>query len=293
MRPLLFLVAFAASASVAHAQTPLPSQGTVTAVGEVIEVDLEGAAEAPIGARVLTMRTVDVGRREVGVLTGVYRIIRDEWPIVRAIPDPDAEADLPGASRGDRASLAEQGEASELVILSDPEEALLLWDGQPLGTTGDTLTIAPGRYAFSVEKSGFEPQAFEVEVPVGRIRSESISLGQTAGGAELFTRAQARFAACEFSRARDLASEAISAGLQGEQQSEAFALFEAMRRFAPAADRARRMGADTDQICDAGSAMHLFVKGQSTNDDTTKQLACEDMRRALPDDPLVRQTCPS
>lgn len=288
---LLGLVLLAPMAGAPCAQVALPTQGTVTQVGAVIEVDLEGAAEAPIGSRLLTMRTVDIGGREVGVLTGVYRVIRDEWPVVRAVPDTDAEADLPGASRGDRASLDSDGEASELVITSEPADARLLWDGELLGTTGDTLTIAPGTYAFSVEKSGFEPTSFEVDVPEGRIRTESVALGRTAGGSELLASAKAQFAACDFTRARDLSSEAISAGLSGSDQADAFALYEAMRRFAPAADRARRMGADESAVCDAGSAIHLFVKGEAAADETTMRLACEDMRRALPDDPLVRQTC--
>lgn len=291
MRPLLLVLACAAVAPIASAQVPLPTEGTVTVVGDVIEVDLEGAAEAPIGSRLLTMRTVAVGGREVGLLTGVYRVVRDDWPIVRAIPDPDAEPGLPGANRGDRASLDSEGDASELVITSEPADARLLWDGQFLASTGDTLTIAPGTYSFSVEKSGFEPTAFEVEVPVGRIRSESVALGQTAGGSEILNSARAQFAACDFARARDLASEAISVGLSGDDQTDAFALFEAMRRFAPAADRARRMGADATAVCDAGSAMHLFVKSQAAQDETGMRLACEDMRDALPDDPLVRQTC--
>ena len=288
----LFLPLAALLCAAAHAQVALPTQGVVTLVGETIEVDLEGAAEAPIGERLLTFRTVDIGGREVGVLTGVYRVVRDEWPVVRAIVDPDADVSLPGASRDDRVSLSGEQEASELVIQSDPEDARMTWDGHLLGATGDTLTIAPGTYGFTLEKSGFEPTSFDVEVPVGRITSESVALGKSAGGTELYDSAKAQFTACKFGRARDLVSEAIQAGLPGEDQNDAFAMFEAMRRVAPVADRARQQGAEERAICDAGSAMLLYVKAQATGDQTTMSLACTDMRRALPDDPLVRQTCP-
>ena len=291
MKRLLLSLVFLFTGAVS-AQVPLPTEGVVTVVGEIIEVDLEGAAEAPIGERLYTFRTVDIGGREVGVLTGVYRVIRDDWPVIRAIQDPDASVDLPGASRDDRVSLSGDQDASELVIQSDPEGARMTWDEHLLGMTGDTLTIAPGTYGFSLEKSGFEPTSFEVDVPVGRITSESVSLGQTAGGSELYTAAQAQFTACQFDRARDLVSEAISAGLPGEEIDNAFAMFEAMRRVAPVAARARQQGAEERAICDAGSAMLLFVKSQSSGDETAMGLACNDMRRALPDDPLVRQTCP-
>ena len=287
--PLVFSLLLTGTAS---AQVPLPTQGVVTVVGDIIEVDLVGAAEAPIGERLYTFKAVDIGGREIGVLTGVYRVIRDDWPVIRAIVDPDADADLPGASREDRVSLSAEADASELVIQSDPGDARMTWDGHLLGATGDTLTIAPGTYAFSLEKSGFEATSFDVEVPVGRITSESVALGQSAGGSELYTSAKAQFSACQFDRARDLVSEAISAGLPGEDQNDAFAMFEAMRRIAPVAARAAQAGARQDKICDAGSAMLLFVKAQSTGDQTTMDLACTDMRRALPEDPLVRQTCP-
>lgn len=292
MRLLGLLLLGLAASGPALAQVPLPAEGTVTRVGDPIEVDLEGAAEAAIGARVLTMRTVDVGGREVGVLTGVYRVIRVEWPVITASADPEASGGLPGADRGDRAALESPGDPSELAIVSDPAEARILWEGHTLGTTGDTLTIAPGDYTFTFEKSDYEPTTFDFSVPVGQIRQESVSLDQSAGGEALLEAARARFGQCEFERARDLASEAITAGLTGALQPDAFALFESMRQAAPVAERARAMGADADAICAAGSALHLFAKGEAAGNEATMDLACRDLREALPDDPFVRQKCP-
>ena len=292
MRPSsLCVLLLSVLATAPEAQVPLPSEGTVTLVGDQIEVDLEGAAEAALGARLLTMRTVDVGGREVGVLTGVYRVVRVEWPTIRAIPDPDADTGLPGAGRGDRAALETSGDPSELSIVSEPAGARIFWDGHLLGATGDTLTIAPGAYTFTFEKSDFEPTTFEFEVPVGQIRQESVSLDQAAGGGELYQSAQAKFGQCDFARARDLTSEAISSGLSGDLQNEAFVLYEAMRQAAPMAERARAQGASESAVCDAGSALHLYIKGEAAGDRTVIDLACADMKRALPDDPLVRQKC--
>ncbi|OZC03598.1 PEGA domain-containing protein [Rubricoccus marinus] len=292
--PRFALLACAAllAASAAAAQVALPAEGTVTLVGEQIEVDLDGAAEAAIGARLLTTRVVDIGGREVGVLTGVYRVVRVEWPRLRAIPDADASGDLPGADRGDRVALETPGDPSEIIIVSDPADARISWNGHLLGMTGDTLTVAPGPYSFTFERADYEPSTFDFEVPIGQIRQESISLDQAAGGDVLYNSAKAKFAACDFARARDLASEAISAGLSGEEQDEAFILFEAMRQIAPAAERARAQRAKESDVCDAGSALHLFVKAEAAGDGVTRNLACDDLRRALPDDPLVRQKCP-
>ena len=289
-----FLLSCAAAlvASAAAAQVQLPAEGTVTLVGEQIEVDLDGAAEAAIGARVLTTRTVDIGGREVGVLTGVYRVIRVTWPTLRESPDPDASGGLPGANRGDRVTLETPGDASELVIVSDPADARISWNGQLLGTTGDTLTLAPGPYTFTFERADYEPTTFDFEVPVGQIRQESVSLDQAAGGDVLFNSAKAKFSTCDFARARDLASEALSAGLSGADQDDAFILFEAMRQIAPVAERARAQRAKEEDVCAAGSALHLFVKAEASGDGVTRNLACDDLRRALPDDPLVRQKCP-
>lgn len=290
-RTLAGLALALASGVGAVAQVPLPAEGEVVRLGEQIEVDLQGAADASIGARILTLRPVDVGGREVGVLTGVYRVIRVAWPSVRAVPDAVASAGLPGAARGDRAVVETEGEPSELAIVSDPAEARILWDGHLLGMTGDTLTIAPGAYSFMFEKAGYEPMAYDFDVPVGEIRQETVSLSPTVGGDALYQSALARFGQCDFAAARDLASEAISAGLSGDAQTRAFALYEAMRQATPMAERARLQGAPEASVCDAGSALHLFVKGQASGDAETQRLACEDLRRALPDDPLVRSTC--
>ncbi len=276
----------------ASAQVALPAQGTVTLVGEQIEVDLDGAAEAAIGARVLTTRIVDIGGREVGVLTGVYRVVRVDWPRLRATLDPGARGSFPGAGRGDRVALETPGDASEVVIVSDPADARIFWNGHLIGATGDTLTLAPGPYTFTFERADYEPSTFEFEVPVGQIRQETISLDQASGGDVLFASARAMFSECDFARSRDLASEAISAGLAGEDQDAAFALFEAMRQAAPLAERARAQRADEADVCAAGSAIHLFVKAEASGDGVTRNLACDDLRRALPDDPLVRQKCP-
>ncbi|MEL6616521.1 MAG: PEGA domain-containing protein [Bacteroidota bacterium] len=291
-RRILSILALALASGVAVAQVPLPSEGEVIRVGEQIEVDLEGATEAAIGSRILTMRAVDVGGRQVGVLTGVYRVIRVEWPNVRAVLDPERADGLPGASRGDRATVESDGDPSELAIASQPEGARILWDGHLLGMTGDTLVVAPGDYTFAFEKSDYEPAEYPFDVPIGQIRGETVSLDQAAGGDLLYESAKAKFGQCDFEATRTLTSEAIQNGLSGEALSDAFAMMRAMELAAPMAARARAQGAPEASVCDAGSAFHLWAKGERADDPEMQSLACADLRRALPDDPLVRQTCP-
>lgn len=285
------ILALVLASGAAAAQIPLPTEGEVIRVGEQIEVDLEGAAEAAIGSRILTMRPVDIGGRQVGVLTGVYRVIRIEWPNIRAVVDPERAVGLPGASRGDRAALESDGDPSELSITSEPEGARILWDGHLLGMTGDTLTVAPGAYTFAFEKADYEPAEYPFDVPVGQIRRESIVLDQGAGGDLLFESAKAKFGQCDFAAALALTTEAVQNGVGGDVLAEAFTMIKAMELAAPMAARARAQGAPEASVCDAGSAFHLWAKGERANDSETQDLACADLRRALPDDPLVRQTC--
>lgn len=178
------MMVFAACVSLVTAAPTFPQSpisrydGSVAVTGDRITVTLAPNGEAAIGAHVHTFRRVDIGQREVGVLTGVYLIVgTGAGGLAYAVRDPARNETLPGASLQDVVQITSSG-IGELLLLTDPPGARILWNGALIGTTPDTLVLAAGDYALRLEHPGRVPTTYPFVVQRGRIAYEHIRLDE-------------------------------------------------------------------------------------------------------------------
>jgi tetratricopeptide (TPR) repeat protein len=108
----------------------------------------------------------------IGQPTGALRYYRD---YLRRAPDAADFQDVTARVRELEALLGQRG-VQQLTVLSDPENALLLLDGKPVGLAPWTGETWPGKHRVRLEIAGYTPSEDVIELDSLHARDVSFKL---------------------------------------------------------------------------------------------------------------------
>ena len=269
---------------VGDAEATFPLDGEVVSSAPVLRVDLCRATRPALGALVRTYRVLGVGARSAGRLTGVYRIVRVDWPSAEA--EAVAVAALPGASGGDGVVIDDVDDSRlRLEVGPDSAAATVLWRGRPLGTAPLDLTLAPGVYDFEVRPSrgsGLDASTLRIDLRTPQVTSTQITLSPRLPCIAAYRSAEsAFFSRRAFSEARDAATDALARQSDGTcEVGELRLLHQAATMTAELAERREGLAPD------AGSYVHLALKEIAAGRAAAARGAIDALRGLIPNDPL-------
>ena len=168
MRRLLLFLMVAVTTSPAVAQR-LEYDGKIIATGPVVEVQLGDYLDVPRGTVVHSFIPKEVDRREVGILSGVFRVLRTDGSLLHIVPAASA-GDPQNVQVGQPVQIAFTGPPGSVAISSEPSAASLVWRGEVLGTTPLLdLRLAPGSYTCSLVAPGYRTYTLTIDVLAGQV----------------------------------------------------------------------------------------------------------------------------
>jgi hypothetical protein len=266
--------------------------GAIAALEPAGIVQLDDSLAVPRGALVYAFEPVQAGARQVGVLRGTFRVVRAEGLRLEVIPH-DAAA-LTQARVGDRVQVDFTGPPGSVELESAPTGALMWWEGVRLGATGPgapvEVELAPGDYLFVLEAPGFAPTEVEVSVTAGETVGVNAPLTPAPTARSLLYTANQLFDAGRYAEAipwlERAAAEAGDGSLDEVRRRQLPVLRSVFADAAGMAERALAAGTPEAVVLEA-ARLYRHLRDNERDDRTVRQLLVE-LRRLLPEDPLVR-----
>lgn len=173
--PLTLLILTSTLLVPTSAAQRLTYEGRVVATGLPVEVLLDAPQDVPRGTVAYSFASKEVGEREVGVLTGAFRVLRAEEQRLYLVPVEPGSASV-GVKEGtsvrveDRVQIAFSGPPGFVSLSSEPTGARVVWRGEELGETPLVeLRLAPGPYTFTFVAPGYRPFTLPVDAPAGHL----------------------------------------------------------------------------------------------------------------------------
>ncbi len=175
---------------------------------------------------------------------------------LRRVPGAEDRAEVERAVRRLEAKLAASG-VQQLTVLSSPDGARIILDGQLMGTTPWTGETTPGRHRVILRLEGHEDVTNDLELPADRAQEVSLTFG---GGEAAPRNPAAEVRASSVSRVAPLTWVTLGVGVAALGTS---ALFEASRASAEqdarAADDQRAAESAFDRMESRQLAARLFL----------------------------------